>query len=48
MGLYIMSFLIARLSFAILRASMLCVRGAQVKWRTFSPLDGASIDQINL
>jgi len=42
-----MSFLRAKLSFAILRALMLCVRDARVKWRTFSPIDGASIDQIN-
>ena len=42
-----MSFVRARLSFAILRASVLCVRGAWVKWRTFTPIDGASIDEIN-
>jgi len=43
----VMSFVRARLSFAILRASMLCVRGPWVKWRTFSPINGVSIDETN-
>ena len=43
----VMGFVRARLSFAILKTSMLCVRDARVKWRTFSPIDGASIDKIN-
>ena len=37
----VMGFVRARLSFAILRDSMLCVRGARVKWINFSPIDVA-------
>jgi len=44
----VMSFVRARLSFAILQASMLCMRGARARCRTFGPLYGASIDDINL
>ena len=46
-SLVVMGFVRARLSFAILRASMLCVRGARVKWTNFSPIDVACIDHIN-
>jgi len=44
----VMSYAKARLYFAILRALMLCVQGARARWRTFGPLDGASIDDADL
>ena len=34
----------ARLAFAILRATVLCVRGSRMKWRSLGLEDGASID----
>jgi len=33
----------ARLSFAILRAALLCVRGSRTKWRSLGVVDGASL-----
>ena len=33
----------ARLSFAILRAALLCVRGSHTKWRSLGIIDGASL-----
>ena len=34
----------ARLSFAILRATVLCVLGSHTRWRCLGREDGASID----
>ena len=34
----------ARLAFAIVRASVLCVRGSRTKWRSLGLEDGAAID----
>ena len=34
----------ARLAFAILRASVLCIRGSRTKWRSLGLEDGAAID----
>ena len=34
----------ARLAFAIVRASVLCVRGSCTKWRSLGLEDGAAID----
>ena len=39
----VMGWVRARLSFAILRASILCLRGSRVKWRCLGLEDGASI-----
>ena len=39
----IMGWIRARLSFAILRATMLCVRGSRTKWRSLGIIDGASL-----
>ena len=39
----IMCWIRARLSFAILRAIMLCVRGSRTKWRSLGIIDGASL-----
>lgn len=39
----IMCWIRARLSFAILRATMLCVRGSRTKWRSLGIIDGASL-----
>ena len=33
----------ARLSFTILRAALLCVRGSRTKWRSLGIVDGASL-----
>ena len=33
----------ARLSFAILRAALLCVRGSRTKWRSLGIVDGTSL-----
>ena len=33
----------ARLSFVILRAALLCVRGSHTKWRSLGIIDGASL-----
>jgi len=33
----------ARLSFAILSAALLCVRGSHTKWRSLGIVDGASL-----
>ena len=33
----------AHLSFAILRAALLCVRGSRTKWRSLGIIDGASL-----
>ena len=35
----------SRLSFAILRATMLCVRGSRSRWRSLGIVDGASISE---
>ena len=40
----IMYWIRARLSFAILRATVLCVRGSRTRWRCLGLEDGASID----
>ena len=34
----------ARLAFAILRASVLCIRGSCIKWKSLGLEDGAAID----
>ena len=39
----VMGWIQARLSFAILRATMLCVRGSRTKWRCLGIVDGASL-----
>ena len=33
----------ARLSFAILRAALLCVHGSRTRWRSLGIVDGASL-----
>ena len=38
----------ARLSFAILRAVLLCVRGSHTKWRSLGIIDGASLPIITV
>ena len=38
----------ARLSFAILRAALLCVRGSRTKWRSLGIVDGASLPLVAL
>ena len=38
----------ARLSFAILRATLLCVRGSRTKWRSLGVVDGASLPIVNV
>ena len=40
----IMYWIRARLSFAILRATVLCVRGSRTRWHCLGLEDGASID----
>ena len=39
----VMGWIWTRLSFAILRATLLCIRGCHTKWRLFGLIDGASI-----
>ena len=39
----VMCWVRTRLAFAILRATMLCVRGSRTKWRSLGLLDGASM-----
>ena len=39
----VMGWIRARLSFAILRATMLCLRGSRSKWRSLGLDDGASL-----
>ena len=39
----LMGWVMARLSFAILWAALLCVRGSQTKWRSLGIVDGASL-----
>ena len=39
----VMGWVRARLSFAILRAALLCVRGSRTKWRSLGIVDGASL-----
>ena len=39
----VMGWIQARLSFAILRATMLCVRGSRTKWRCLGIVDGESL-----
>ena len=39
----VMSWVRACLSFAILRAALLCVRGSRTKWRSLGVMDGASL-----
>jgi len=41
----VMGWVRTRLSFAILRATMLCVRGSRTKWRSLGLLDGASMSE---
>ena len=36
----------ARLSFAILCAALLCVRGSRTKWRSLGIVDGASLPML--
>ena len=38
----------ARLSFAILRAALLCVRGSRTKWRSLGIIDGASLPIVTV
>jgi len=38
----------ARLSFAILRVTLLCVRGSRTKWRSLRIVDGASLLLLSL
>uniref|UniRef100_A0A1X7SVV3 Uncharacterized protein n=1 Tax=Amphimedon queenslandica TaxID=400682 RepID=A0A1X7SVV3_AMPQE len=42
----VVSWLRARLSFAIIRASILCLHGAQSKWRSVNTPDGATLDYM--
>jgi len=42
----VMGWIRARLSFAILRAALLCVRGSRTKWRSLGIVDGASLPII--
>ena len=42
----VMGWVRARLSFAILRATLLCVHGSQTKWRSLGISDGASLPII--
>ena len=44
----VMGWVRTRLSFAILRAALLCVRGSQTKWRSFGISDGASLPLITV
>ena len=37
----------ARLSFAILRAALLCVHGSCTKWRSLGIIDGASLPIVS-
>jgi len=39
----VMGWVRAHLSFAILRATLLCVRGSHTKWRSLGIVDGASL-----
>ena len=39
----VMSWVRARLSFAILRAALLCARGSRTKWRSLGVVDRASL-----
>ena len=39
----VMGWVTARLSFAILRAALLCVHGSRTKWRSLGIVDGASL-----
>ena len=39
----VMGWVRARLSFANLRAALLCVRGSRTKWRSLGIVDGASL-----
>ena len=43
----VMGWVRARLSFAVLRAALLCVRGSRTKWRSLGIVDGASLPLIN-
>ena len=38
----------ACLSFAILRAAMLCVRGSRIKWRSLGIVDSASLPIVTV
>ena len=40
----VLSWIHARLAFAILRASVLCIRSSRTKWRSLGLEDGAAID----
>ena len=42
----VMSWIRARLSFAVLRASILCLRGSRTKWRSVEHFDGAPLALI--
>ena len=42
----VMGWVRARLSFAILRAALLCVRGSQTKWRSLGIVDDTSLPII--
>ena len=39
----VMGWIRTRLSFAILHATLLCIRGCRTKWRSLGLVDGASI-----
>ena len=42
----VMGWVRACLSYAILRATMICVRGSRVKWKSLGIVDGASVKKI--
>ena len=42
----VMSWIRARLSFAVLRASILCLRASRTKWRSVEHFDGAPLALI--
>ena len=41
----VMGWVQARLLFAVLRATMICVRGSRVKWKSLGVSDGAPISE---
>ena len=44
----VMGWVRARLSFAIVQATLLCVRGSRTKWRSLGISDGASLPIITI
>jgi len=43
----VMGYVRSRLSYAIIRAALLCVWGSRTKWRSLGLVDGAAIDEIS-